>query len=179
MTHSSRDGSADGNARTVELHLLRHAHAGDPLAWRGDDADRPLSDRGRRQTQRLARFLEGIGFRPDAVISSPKVRARQTAEGVAERLRVPVRLDYRLGQDIDLDDVETILATAGDPRHPLLVGHDPAFSELVAALTGLGWFSFPKGALVRLDVHRPLEPGGGSIRWLVPPDLLKVEGERR
>ena len=60
---------------TVELHFLRHAHAGDPLKWHGDDAERPLSGKGRDQADRLARMLEAIGFETDAILTSPKLRA--------------------------------------------------------------------------------------------------------
>ena len=57
--------------RAVQLHLLRHAHAGDPYAWDGPDEVRPLSPRGERQADRLGRFLAGVGFRTDAIITSP------------------------------------------------------------------------------------------------------------
>ena len=60
----------------IELYFLRHAHAGDPEAWTGDDAARPLSDKGEKQAERLGAFLAGVGFKPDAIISSPKLRAR-------------------------------------------------------------------------------------------------------
>ena len=73
----------------IELYLLRHADAGDPMAWQGPDAARPLSGKGERQADRLGRFLAGIGFTPDAIITSPKVRAAQTAEGVAASPRRP------------------------------------------------------------------------------------------
>ena len=67
-------------SNVIELHLLRHAHAGDPMAWDGPDERRPLSDKGEKQADRLGRFLAGVGFAADAVITSPKVRAAQTAE---------------------------------------------------------------------------------------------------
>jgi phosphohistidine phosphatase len=63
----------------TQLCFLRHADAGDPEAWTRPDAERPLSDKGKRQADRLARFLESTAFRPDAILSSPKIRAEQTA----------------------------------------------------------------------------------------------------
>lgn len=172
MKNEGQTAPAAAGKRTVEIHLLRHAHAGDPLAWKGDDADRPLSTRGRKQADRLAQFLERRGFRPDVIISSPKLRAVQTAEPLAERLGLEIQLDDRLADGPELDEVETILATARDPRRPVLVGHDPAFSALVATLIGVPWFPFQKGAFLRIDSDRPLSPGGGILHWLVPPDLL-------
>jgi len=157
----------------IELHLLRHAHAGDPLAWSGPDERRPLSDKGEKQSDRLGRFLVGVGFTSDAVITSPKVRAAQTADIVARHLGVPVIVDERLAGGLDLPDLEAILRDAGDPVRPVLVGHDPDFTDLVEVLTGSGAMTMKKGAIIRIDVDRPLVAGGGSLAWLVTPDLLK------
>jgi len=157
----------------VELYLVRHADAGDPEKWDGPDAARPLSSKGEKQSERLGRFIAGIGFRPDAILSSPKLRASQTADIVADRLGVPVTLDERLASGVDLSDVEAILRDAGDPRRAVLVGHDPDFSSLVQSLCGVRNVEMKKGALARIDVDRPAGPGRGDLRWLVPPDLLK------
>ena len=158
---------------TVELYLLRHADAGDPEAWRGPDADRPLSSKGEKQSERLASFLLGVGFRPDAIISSPKLRAMQTAERVGDRLGVEVHADKVLAGGVDVDDVERLLAEAGNPGRVVIVGHDPDFSSLLATLCDFERGAMKKGALARIDARRPLAPGSGELRWLVPPDLLK------
>jgi phosphohistidine phosphatase len=157
----------------VELYLLRHADAGDPEAWRGPDDARPLSSKGEKQSERLGSFLLGIGFRPDAIITSPKLRASQTAGRVGERLGVDVRDDRRLAGGLGLDDVEEVLRDAGDPARVMLVGHDPDFSELLSTLCDCAKAPMKKGALARIDARRPLAPGAGDLRWLVPPDLLK------
>ena len=157
----------------IELHLLRHAHAGDAAAWRGPDEARPLSDKGEKQADRLGRFLAGVGFEPDAIITSPKVRAAQTAERVAEALGLPVTTDDRLAGALDEDALEAILRDAGDPQRPVLVGHDPDFSELLDDLTGSSGLEMKKGAIARIDIERPPAPGTGTLAWLVTPDLLK------
>jgi phosphohistidine phosphatase len=159
----------------MELYLLRHAHAGDPGAWDGPDDRRPLSDKGEKQAERLGRFLAGIGFTADAIITSPKARAAQTATIVADQLGTPVSEDARLGGELTLPAVEAILRDAGDPGRVVLVGHDPDFSELIATLSGAPEVPMKKGALARIDLPRPLAPGGGILRWLVPPDLLKPD----
>jgi phosphohistidine phosphatase len=159
----------------MELYLLRHAHAGDPGTWDGPDERRPLSDKGEKQADRLGRFLAGIGFQTDAIITSPKVRAGQTAKLVAERLGVPVGEDDRLGGEVSIGTLEAILRDAGDPARPVIVGHDPDFTDLVAILCGAARVPMRKGALARIDADRPLQPGGGTLRWLVPPDLLRPD----
>jgi phosphohistidine phosphatase len=157
----------------TELHLLRHADAGDPMAWHDDDAKRPLSDKGEKQADRLGKFLAGMGFKPDAVITSPKVRAARTAEIVAGHLGVPVAVDDRLAGGLDADSLGEVLRDAGDPARPVVVGHDPDFSDLLAELCGATALPMRKGALARVDIQTPLRPGSGTLRWLVPPDLLK------
>jgi phosphohistidine phosphatase len=155
----------------VRLHLLRHADAGDPLAWDGPDASRPLSDKGRRQAERLGRLLAAGGFRTDAIISSPKNRARATAELVAAILGTTVTLDDRLGDVLDLPTVDALLRDAGSPVRPVIVGHDPDFSDLLSRLVGAD-LAMKKGAMAALDIQGPLQPGAGELRWLLPPSLL-------
>jgi phosphohistidine phosphatase SixA len=163
----------ESGAAEIELHLLRHAHAGQPEAWTGPDERRPLSSKGERQAERLGRFLASVAFRPDALISSPKVRAAQTAEIVGDALGIEVRLDERLGGPLDLVAIEAVLFDAGEPVRPVLVGHDPDFSDILGELCGASTPTMRKGALARVDVARPLRAGAGTLRWLVPPDLLQ------
>jgi phosphohistidine phosphatase len=157
----------------IELYLLRHADAGDPMAWDGPDAARPLSGKGARQADRLGRFLAGIDFAPDAIITSPKVRAAETAEAIARHLGVRVAVDDRLAGGVDLQTLDVVLRDAGDPARPVLVGHDPDFSGIVEVLIGSAAVTMKKGAMLRIDADRALEPGLGTLRWLLPADLLK------
>jgi phosphohistidine phosphatase len=155
----------------LTLHLLRHAHAGDPAKWDGPDSVRPLSKRGRRQAQRLGAFLAEQGVGPDAVLSSPKVRARETAELVAKALGMRVTVDDRLAGGLDLEAVEAIAADAGAGA-PMLVGHDPDFTELLCELVAGRGLEMKKGTLATIDIDGPTGPGAGVLRWLVPPSLL-------
>ncbi len=155
----------------LSLYLLRHAHAGDSAAWEGPDSERPLSPKGRRQAQALGAFLADRAFAPDAMISSPKVRARQTAELVADALGIAVSIDERLAGGLDIDDLGALLDSAGGTS-VVLVGHDPDFTDLATTLTAASYLPLRKGALARIDVSLPLQPGGGILRWLLPPDLL-------
>ena len=157
------------------LHLIRHADAGDPGAWDGPDAARPLSDKGRSQAKRLADFLDGVKFRGGPFITSPKLRAAQTADLIAAELGATVIIDDRLAGALTPETVEAILRDAGDPERPVLVGHDPDFSDLVADLCAVPHVPMRKGALARIEVGRPIRADGGTLRWLLPPDALKPE----
>jgi phosphohistidine phosphatase len=156
----------------LQLYLLRHAHAGDPMKWNGPDSDRPLSEKGRLQAVRLGLFLADTGFLPDLIMSSPLVRALETARLVATPLGLPIVLTDALAAPLDLESLDRLLAGAGNPHRPLLVGHDPDFSEIAAALVGVAELPLRKGTLVRIDTRRPLDAGNGLLRWLLPPELL-------
>jgi phosphohistidine phosphatase SixA len=154
-----------------ELYLLRHAHAGSAANWDGPDAERPLSPKGRRQAQQLGAFLAERAFAPDAIVSSPKLRARQTAQVVADAIGIAVTIDERLGRPLELDDVADLVARAGGTSI-VLVGHDPDFSELCAAFAGAQYLPMKKGAMARIDLAVPIAAGNGVLRWMVTPDLL-------
>ena len=69
--------------------------------------------------------------------------------------------------------LEAILRDAGDPQRPVLVGHDPDFSELLDDLTGSSGLEMKKGAIARIDIDRPMVAGTGTLAMLVTPDVLK------
>ena len=109
------------------LWLLRHAEAEDGLP----DDERPLTERGAMQADAVGRALAVLEVHLDACLSSPKLRAVQTAERACEPLGVTVTIEPALsGEPFD---VRELTAGLGDV---LLVGHDPSFSLLLHDLTG-------------------------------------------
>jgi phosphohistidine phosphatase len=130
------------------LWLLRHAEAEDGLP----DDERPLTERGAMQADAAGRALAVLGVNIDVCLSSPKLRAVQTAERACEPLGVPVTIERRLaGEPLD---VQELIAGLGEV---LLVGHDPSFSLLLHDLTGAqsrmkkgGLAAISKGELVAL-----------------------------
>src|SRR5512140_2284140 len=159
----------------IALHLLRHAHAGDPAKWDGDDAARPLSEKGRRQAKDLGGLLAVIDEPPDLFITSPTVRSVQTAEIVAKALRnrVKVVVDARLGGPLEPAMLNSILDDAGPAYRPCLVGHDPDFSELLGGLIGTYPIPMRKSSLARIDFPGDdVAEGKGTLRYLLPPELV-------
>jgi phosphohistidine phosphatase SixA len=153
------------------LYLLRHAHAGDPGAWTGDDDLRPLSEKGRRQASRLGEVLARWSDAPDVLVTSPRVRARETAELVAEGLHATVVVDERLARPLDPRVAGDLAAAHGGTR-PCLVGHDPDLSSLLGELIGVGEVPMRKGAIARIDFDGGIRAARGTIRLLLPPELL-------
>jgi len=159
----------------IALHLLRHAHAGDPAKWDGDDASRPLSEKGCRQAKDLGGLLAVIDEPPDLFITSPKLRSVQTAEMVAKamRNRVKVVVDERLAGALDPVTVNAILDAAGNAFRPCIVGHDPDFSELLGEFIGTAPIPMRKAALARIDfAGDDVAVGQGRLRFLLPPELV-------
>jgi phosphohistidine phosphatase len=155
-----------------QLFLLRHADAGDPMAWAGDDAERPLSAKGKRQARRLASLLAEIGWKPDVILTSPKVRAAETARIVGQAVDVKPADEQILASSFDLSDVATVLADHPDARRVVLVGHDPDFSSLASTLTGAA-IELRKGAIARIDLQDSSPAAGqGALRWLIPPGVV-------
>jgi phosphohistidine phosphatase SixA len=112
----------------VRVILVRHAKAeqGSP------DATRPLTPEGRKVARKVAKELRRA--KPDAVVSSPLLRARETAEPIAEAAGVELEIDERLLPGADADDLRA--AVAGRGRTVVTVGHQPDCSEIVWELTG-------------------------------------------
>ncbi len=156
---------------STRIHLLRHAHAGDAAEWSDSDDLRPLTAKGRRQSERLGGFMREHGIHPDVIVSSPKVRALQTAEIVAGELGMTVRQDGRLADFFGPSQMWALLDELGT-REPLFVGHDPDLSVLLGFLLGCDGVVMRKGALASVDIESRLGDGDGFLRWLLPPDLL-------
>lgn len=127
------------------IWLLRHGDAEDGAGK--PDAERELTRKGERQSRDAGRALAAMGVKLDACISSPRVRARRTAELACEELGVDPELEQRLAGG-DFDPLE-IAAGRGEV---LLVGHEPDFSRAVAILTG-SRVKLKKGGLAGIDDH--------------------------
>jgi phosphohistidine phosphatase len=127
------------------IWLLRHGDAEDGEGK--PDAERDLTEKGQRQARDAGRALKALGVKLDVCLTSPKVRARRTAELACEPLGTPVEEDSRLAGG-DFDPVE-LAAGRGEV---MLVGHEPDFSSAIALLTG-SRVKMKKGGLAAIDDH--------------------------
>jgi phosphohistidine phosphatase len=138
------------------IWLLRHGDAEDG----SPDSERPLSEKGRDQSRRAGAALKALGVEIDACLTSPKVRAAETARLACEPLGVEPELEPKLAGGPF--DAEALAAGLGD--EVLLVGHDPDFSMTVHSLTGAqvrmkkgGLAGIEKGELIVLMRPRELK----------------------
>jgi phosphohistidine phosphatase len=128
------------------------------------DHDRPLNKRGKRDAPRMGRLLVKEELVPDAILTSTAVRARETAQAVAEALEFDAQL--QVDKDLYLAGPAEILAVLRrvdeDAERALLIAHNPGLEELLEALTG-SRDSLPTAAIARIDLAvrrwRDLKPG--------------------
>jgi phosphohistidine phosphatase len=157
----------------MELYFLRHGEAGKKDEWDGDDAERPLNKEGVARMKREAAAMAGLDLGLELIITSPLVRARQTADIVARELGMQKSLviDDRLAPGFGRDGLVQLLKKYASRKSLLLVGHDPDFSETIAATIGGGRVECKKGGFARVDIDDPATLRGTLI-WLMPPRVL-------
>jgi phosphohistidine phosphatase len=160
-----------------ELYLIRHALAADRGdAW-PDDAKRPLTEEGMSRMRKAARGLARLGVSVDVMLSSPMVRARQTAEIVAGALapRPSLVNAESLAPDGSFTAVIADLEKHVRKTRLALVGHEPGIGELAARLIGSRHaIEFKKGAICRIDLTAIPPSGPGELRWLMTPKILRM-----
>lgn len=159
-----------------ELYLIRHAIAEERGDSWPDDAKRPLTDDGTDKMRKAARGLERIGVRLDAILTSPFVRTRQTAEIVAAAFgqRPPIVTIDSLAPGGSIQNVLSDLEKQSRRSRVAIVGHEPGIGELAARLAGARYpIEFKKGAVCRIDV-KTFPAGPGKLRWFMTTKVLRA-----
>ncbi len=159
----------------MRLYLVQHAAA----KTEAEDPQRGLTDEGRRTLETMAEFLGGFRLSLDLIEHSEKLRARQTAEILAARLR-PLEGTKQVSGMAPNDDVGPILSRLQEQsKNLMLVGHLPHLSRLVPHLLGVPAnrtiVQFQMGGVVCLDRG---EAGQWVLRWAVMPELLLPRSSR-
>jgi len=155
----------------VILYFLRHGDAGQ--AWASNDEARPLSAEGEAALLAAAATWRRLKLRPEVVITSPLVRARQTADLLCQGISCadePI-VDERLAPGASWGDLARAMADHPAAARVCFVGHEPDFSQIVALLTGAASVRMRKGGLACVEFYGVPEPGGGELAWLLDPDL--------
>jgi phosphohistidine phosphatase len=140
------------------IYLLRHGDAEEGV---GDDAARRLTLKGERQAQAAGEALAATGAKLDACLTSPKVRAAETARLACE----PLAAEVEIAEQLRGGGFDSLALTAGR-GDVLLVGHEPDLSTEVARLTG-AHVKLRKGGLAIVD-------GSTLVALLRPPDLAAI-----
>jgi len=158
----------------MRLFLIRHAHA----VAADEDAERPLSKKGREQVKRLAKFLEDSkAFQPEEIWHSPLLRSRQTAKLLAKKLEFSAPLIEVEGLEPEDDARATAVRLKNLRRDIAIVGHEPHLSALAAELfakkAATSAFVLRKSSVLALERDRGGRGARWLVRWQVSPELLK------
>lgn len=160
----------------MEIYLMQHGEAFSEDA----DPERSLTPEGERQIEASGRALKKLGVEVDLVVSSPKKRARQTAEIVGRVLGYPseeIRATEALQPTAPAPDALLFLKAYEDKKRILVAGHLPSLGEIASALLSEGpkvAIRFSMGGVCRIDVEEVLQTGLGELRWLLAPEHLRL-----
>lgn len=163
------------------IYILRHAKS----SW--DDADladfdRPLNARGAATAPFMGKVMRHHGFEPDVILSSPAVRARETAKLAASTggLSGEIRFEERIYEASPQTLRQVVAELSEEFESVMLVGHNPGMEGFIRLLTGR-LESMPTAALAVIDVDidgwKDIAPGSGKLRTLIrPKDEMKTFG---
>jgi phosphohistidine phosphatase len=171
----------------MNLYLLRHGIAvqrDDPSTQ--NDAARPLTPKGLKRMRKGARGLRRLNIPFDAVVTSPALRARQTADIVAAALGLESVLEEMsdLGPESSVESLLFNLTRLQNHFHLLLVGHEPLLSDLANFLLTLNHESrvgiaLKKGGMCRIEIDALPPAERGTLCWLMTPKQLRQLALRR
>jgi phosphohistidine phosphatase len=162
------------------LYIVRHAWAADrdDLVY-PDDGQRPLTREGRKRFAKLVKKLSPRGLAPQAIVTSPLVRCRETAEllaaGSPGKPELIQRTELEPGSDLD-GLLRWTNAELGTCQEVAWVGHAPDVGQMAGLLLGAGEAAvdFSKGAIAAIAFDDRPALGQGLLRWLVTAKVLGV-----
>lgn len=164
----------------MELYFLRHAIAIDRANPKyKDDAKRPLTAQGEQKMHCCALGMRALGLSFDTILCSPYVRARQTAEIVAQVFKLKsakINFTNALVSDAPFEILlQEIRTDFPKSKNILLVGHEPHLSQCISSLLTNGnpfSIDLKKGGLCHLSWYPTEERGIAALNWLLTPSQL-------
>lgn len=145
-----------------------------------NDSKRQLTPKGKRQLRQTAAAMKQMGLRFDLILSSPYLRAKQTAEIVAESVKLKKQLKFSSALAPDGSPknlIRELNESRPAPENVLLVGHEPYLSRLISLLTTGGMdltMDFKKGGLCKLEAGKLGHGRCAAFAWLVTPKQMKL-----
>ncbi len=158
----------------MKLYFFRHGQAEDAGLPDFDDFTRELTDKGRERTETAARALVKMGVKPQRLYTSPRVRARQTADILAKTLGLPVIVRDEVGFGLRVETLQPLIADLDFNAEVLVVGHEPDLSATIAELIGGGEIVMKKGGMARVDLFENRLPLRGALVWVLAPRLFDL-----
>ena len=165
----------------MNLYFLRHAIALDRTEWKKSDAERPLTDKGRKKMIQNAKGMKRLGLTFDWILTSPYRRAYDTAHIVAAEYKTLKNLRLSKSLTPEGDPKALVRHLALDFRaweSILLVGHEPFLSHLISVFIGGSALNvdFKKGGLCRIEIDTLPVAAPGKLHWFLTPKQLRQLG---
>ena len=161
----------------MNCYFLRHGIAVEPDEWTGRDFDRPLTHEGIERMKCEARAIADLSLKLDVIVTSPLRRARQTAEILADRLKLRDEIveDKRLAEGFDARRLSEILGEHDKAEAILLVGHEPTMSATLGRIIGDANVELKNAALAGVALS-DASATRGTLICLIPPKVLSRLG---
>ena len=169
----------------MNLYIIRHAIAVDEgTPDYEQDSERPLTDKGRKKMRQIARGLRNLGVEFDIILSSPYVRARETAEILADVFKMKKKIAFSESL-VPMADPQLLIPELNE-KYPVdsivLVGHEPQLSAFIGLLTAENSkidITLKKGGVCYLtadDLHH--DDHRATMEWLLTPGILMEIGDK-
>ena len=164
----------------MKLYLIRHSNAVE-LGTEDyeDDSQRPLTEQGCQKMEGIAASLRNLGLKPDLIVSSPYVRAHQTAQILAKGLKYQGEIHFNEAL-IPMGEADTIIGEINERYlvdELVLVGHEPSMSLLIGTLTAGNSemaITLKKGGVCCLAADDLRVERKASLEWLLTPKILSA-----
>jgi phosphohistidine phosphatase len=168
----------------MNLYIIRHAIAVDEgTPEYEEDSQRPLTDKGKKKMRQIAKGLRTLGADFDLILSSPYVRAKETAEILAEVLKTKTAVAFSENL-IPMGDPDLLIAEMNEKysaNSVALVGHEPHLSALISLLVSENAsldMTLKKGGVCRLSADDLHHNRKAALEWLLTPGILVEIGEK-
>ena len=155
----------------MQLLMIRHSYAADPGSVVGGDFERPLTERGHQVFSHMAMWLVARGIVPDRILHSPLVRARQTADILAQASGQELSAENArrwIGSGLPLEDLLEELH-ARPAESVAIIGHEPRMSACTSALVAGGKLHFLPATIACIRFDGPIREGQGMLEWMLSP----------
>jgi phosphohistidine phosphatase len=167
----------------MDCILIRHGIAVEPDEWEGAEENRPLTEKGKRRARQAAEGLASLDCKPTHLLTSPFVRAYDTARllraVVCPALKVETREELAVGAKPE--QLVALLNTLPSDSVVVCVGHEPQLGEAVSLLLCgkvLPNFPIKKAGAACIEAEGIIKPNQGRLRWWLLPMQLRVLGKR-
>jgi phosphohistidine phosphatase len=151
----------------MKLYFVRHGEAHDLAP---SDHERELTEQGKARVENAANVLKTIGISPSVIYSSPRIRAKQTAEIIARVLGLTVTFHDDVNFGFDVLHVDAFIQPLASKDEVMFVGHNPDMSQIVHKMTGAS-VSMKKGGVARIDLIST-KARRGELVWLIAPKVF-------